>query len=154
VHERVFDYLYNDYAETNSSVCSASDGKFWKKKKSVIDVNTVIANPCGFKGKRQVYSKHGDVFTFEGTGESKKCFNIIENVVWPAMPEKDKKSICVRGRPCPIDEIEHPSVHGYHFYAMSVYYFALDCMRYLGSAALPHWYDCFILTIYFFNSPL
>jgi hypothetical protein len=156
VHERVFDYLYTTYTGTNASLCSVNDGKLWKKKKNycVFDVNTVIPNPCSFKGKRQVYSQGGNVFTFEGTGESKKCFNIIEKIVWPAMPEKDKKSICVRGRPCPIDEIEHPSVHGYHFYAMSVYYFALDCMRYIGSAELPYWYDslcflCFIFSISF-----
>lgn len=47
-------------------------------------------------------------------------------------------SRCVQG-PCPIDSIVHPSVSGHHFYAMSVYYYALDCVRALGPEPLPHW---------------
>lgn len=48
-------------------------------------------------------------------------------------------SRCVQG-PCPIEDIVHPSVAGQHFYAMSVYYYALDCVRELGPEPLPHWY--------------
>lgn len=47
-------------------------------------------------------------------------------------------SRCVRG-PCPIDSVVHPSVAGQHFYAMSVYFYALDCVRELGPEPLPHW---------------
>ena len=45
---------------------------------------------------------------------------------------------CSHG-PCAIDDIYHPSVQGHKFYAMSVYYYALDCVRQLGPEPLPHW---------------
>ena len=41
--------------------------------------------------------------------------------------------------PCAVDEVEHPGVSGHHFFAMSVYYFALDCVRKFSPEPLPHW---------------
>ena len=41
--------------------------------------------------------------------------------------------------PCPVDMIEHPSVKGHHFYAMSVYFYALHCIKYYSPIPLLHW---------------
>jgi hypothetical protein len=41
--------------------------------------------------------------------------------------------------PCPVDMIEHPSVKGHHFYAMSVYFYALHCIKHYSPIPLLHW---------------
>jgi hypothetical protein len=41
--------------------------------------------------------------------------------------------------PCYIDNIEHPSLDGHKFYGMSVYFYALDCVRELSGVELEHW---------------
>jgi len=41
--------------------------------------------------------------------------------------------------PCPVDRIDHPSVQGHHFYAMSVYFYALHCIKYYSPISLLHW---------------
>jgi hypothetical protein len=46
---------------------------------------------------------------------------------------------CIPGRPCPVDGIVHPEVRGHSFYAMSVYYYALDSMRWFGPDELAQW---------------
>lgn len=97
----------------------------------------VIPNPCSFKDYKMPYLSR---FIFVGTGEGQKCMDIIERVIWPTLGDEELKTACMRGRPCPIESIEHPSVRGHHFYAMSVYFYALDCMRQMGPEEIPHWY--------------
>jgi hypothetical protein len=122
-----------------------------------------IHNPCGFKGQtfiehNKILSRHENPQIFEksallakvfphfddiwtkgvtvryiGNGEGEQCFHLIEKVVW------DENNTCVRGKPCPIDEVEHPSIEGHHFYAMGCYLFAFDSMKLLGPGALEHW---------------
>ncbi|RYH16494.1 hypothetical protein EON65_29995 [archaeon] len=62
---------------------------------------------------------------------------IIERVIWPE--DTGESATVKRRRGQPIDEIEHPSVGGHHFYAMSVYYYALDCMRQFGPDDFEFW---------------
>lgn len=40
---------------------------------------------------------------------------------------------------CPVDNIKHPSIGDQRFYGMSVYYYAFDCVRQLGSQQLSSW---------------
>lgn len=63
----------------------------------------------------------------------------IQRVIWPELDEEGLKAAYRKGRPSPIESIEHPSVHGHHFYAMSVYFYALDCVRHVGPLPLTHW---------------
>jgi hypothetical protein len=128
VHERVYQYLHQNHLDTQNC-------EVYHRESEECDI-FLIPNPCGFKGYRHSY--HENV-TFEGTGEGEKCFHIIERVIWPQLSKEDQEIACLRGTPCPIDEIEHPSVHGHRFFAMSAYYFALDVMRIFGPAQLPSW---------------
>ena len=41
---------------------------------------------------------------------------------------------------CPVDNVKHPSIGDQRFYGMSVYYYAFDCVRQLGSQQLSAWY--------------
>jgi hypothetical protein len=40
---------------------------------------------------------------------------------------------------CALDGVAPPKLGG-HFYAMSVYYYALDSVRHLGDRDIPDWY--------------
>ncbi len=130
IQERVFDYIYTSFIGNITQEDLEMDGD----EKCIKAV--VIPNPCGFSGHKQPYL--GRVI-FRGTGEAKKCMDIIERVIWPSLGEQEMKAAYVKGRPSPIESIEHPSVHGHHFYAMSVYFYALDCARHVGPEVLPFW---------------
>lgn len=112
VRERVLDYLL-----------SQQDG-------SVPEV----LNHCGFRNHMEGReATNGNTsYTFIGTGQSEKCIAAIEKVLWPTAATSHGTSL-------PIDDIVHPDVHGNHFYAMSVYFFALDCVREMGPMELEHW---------------
>lgn len=163
IHERVLEYLYNSHMENkrveeasnpsaNSMVSEEYVENQLDEEGNIVTIEKKcrkenIPNPCDFKGHKHPFMSH---VIFEGTGEGKKCMNIIEKVIWPTITDQsDINSECFRGRPCPIDEIEHPSVQGHHFYAMSVYFYALDCMRQLGPGKMQHWYVCLTLTSLF-----
>jgi hypothetical protein len=137
VQERVLEFIRSNYVapdNTLDKVCAEDDEERCLDSKQSPTV--IIPNPCDFVGHRNLLQ--GAIL--EGTGEGRKCFDMIESVVWPVIiNESDVSSECFRGRPCPIEEIEHPSVKGHHFYAMSVYFFALDCMREIGPIAIAHW---------------
>jgi hypothetical protein len=38
-----------------------------------------------------------------------------------------------------VDSVSLPVTQGHDFYAMSVYYYAFDCIRHLGDETLPMW---------------
>jgi len=153
VRERVQNHIYT----TQSSFAGSSvEG---------IDLQVVGSNdtsdmhylkyPCGVAGYTEAYR---DNYVFVGTGQSEACVHILEHIMWVEGTETGATSAeilqesvdivetlssapfrqCPVG-PCAIDEVSHPTVNGHHFYAMSVYYYALDCVRQLGPAALPHW---------------
>lgn len=134
VQERVLEYIYaSSVSEKQSQPETCGDDQVCEHQPDQI---ITIPNPCGFVGHTVSWKNA----MLQGTGEGKKCFEMIERVIWPAIPNmSDINGECFKGRPCPIEEIEHPSVKGHHFYAMSVYFFALDCMRQLGPVKLNHW---------------
>lgn len=102
-----------------------------------------ISNPCTFPGHELlVEDGEGKGLVLVGSGRGDLCVELIRDVMWP----RDEDEHCEaasqeRGAkgPCPIEGVEHPPLTG-HFYAMSVYYYAIDCIRMLGSESLPHWY--------------
>lgn len=144
VQERVLDHIYITYIAdmkaggVNVSIeksNSSNDGEEEKDKDCCHDP-IVVPNPCGFRDHTMPYFSH---IIFKGTGEGEKCMEIIERVIWPTLDNEELKTACMRGRPCPIESIEHPSVRGHHFYAMSVYFYALDCMRHVGPYPIGSW---------------
>lgn len=87
----------------------------------------VVENPCTFVGYEE---KFDGQYVLKGTGQAEKCVEVIKQVLWP---EGHCGSV-----PCYIDGIEHPPLQG-EFYAMSVYFYALDCIRMHGEVDLPMW---------------
>jgi hypothetical protein len=88
---------------------------------------TVVDNPCGFVGHEE---KIDDQYVLRGTGKGVECVEAIKAVLWPA-------GQC-DGTPCFIDDVAHPPLQG-EFYAMSVYFYAIDCIRQHGTMKLAAW---------------
>jgi Golgi nucleoside diphosphatase len=88
--------------------------------------SVVIENPCTFIGHEEG-SSLSEEYSFIGTGSAKKCVELIKKVIWP-------EGVC-SNPPCAVDGIVHPPIGG-EFYGMSVYYYGLDCIRYLGPKTL------------------
>jgi GDA1/CD39 (nucleoside phosphatase) family len=97
---------------------------------SISSPPAVISNPCTFMGHEHVFSEQKNI-TLTGSGDSEECIEVIKRVVWPLEE-------CVGQTPCHIDGIIHPPLSG-HFYGMSVYFYAMDCIRQLGSTTLDSW---------------
>lgn len=149
VRDRVLDYLQNRFLALQAN--ASSDGQAGAiaaaTESSAINSGSLslsepreFGNPCGFIGRvvERRSDKSPPVY-FRGTGNATQCIEIIENVIWPLSTANDRIGRGSMRNSKPIDEIEHPDVRGYRFYAMSVYYFALDCMRELGPSDLDHW---------------
>lgn len=118
---------------------------------------TVVMNPCTFPGYEMLWN---DTYLMQGTGDSTRCVQLIKQVLWPDDSSSDKTdstdsdtdtqndghtdsdtitsshSELSRGRY--VDDIHHPPLKGY-FYGMSVYFYALDCVRQLGPVQLVDW---------------
>jgi hypothetical protein len=97
-----------------------------------------ILNDCLFKNYSELFfdpsESKKEIYTLHGTGDVVKCKAALRSVLWP--------DGCTRSaeRPsCSLDNIAHPSIVGNSFFGMSVYYFALDCVRFLGVKDLIHW---------------
>ena len=90
---------------------------------------TAVENPCAFAGHEEWFKGHRLV----GTGQANLCGKEIRRMLWDEEHEK-----CTPLQPCGLDGIEHPPLTG-QFLAMSVFFFALDCMKQLGPSDLPHW---------------
>lgn len=106
----------------------------------------VLHNPCAFRGY-ELEANEGLVV--RGTGDGRQCIEVIKEVIWPgnqcwqddlpAENSDESTSLSSSKRPCYVDGIEHPPIRG-HFYGMSVYFFAIDCVRHLGSTNLHTWF--------------
>jgi len=88
-----------------------------------------VENPCAFPGHEEWFKGHRLV----GTGEAGLCGKEIRRMLWDEEHEK-----CTPNEPCGLDGVRHPPLTG-QFLAMSVFFFALDCMKQLGPFDLPHW---------------
>ena len=64
-------------------------------------------------------------------GDPAACVREIKSLVWPGG--------CTPGAACAVDGVAHPPLR-HQFYGMSVYFFALDCVKhFLGDQGLPNW---------------
>jgi len=82
----------------------------------------VIYNPCSFKG----YISEWKGYTFHGTGDADKC-TIEVNRLIPHHKEPTDEALSSRT----VGGVEHPPIRG-HFFAMSLFFFTLDCLRELS----------------------
>lgn len=90
-----------------------------------------LSNPCALVGHEYI----ADGAVLKGSGQSKQCIEIIKEVIWSGY---DAKS-CQEEAPCAVDGVTHPPLSG-RFYGMSVYFYAVDCIRQLGPYDFPNWY--------------
>jgi hypothetical protein len=100
----------------------------------------VVLNPCAFKGYEHIIinnninnNNNNKTFILQGTGDGPECIKILKKVIWP-------DTNCEVGKACPIDGIVTPPLKNHFFYAMSVYFFALDCVKELGPERLDSWW--------------
>jgi len=158
VRERVLKYIYDTQTSTDVPVPVVGEVQV----EGVVAANTnqtttllYLQNPCALQDHTEPYLHN---YVFVGTGQPDACVKLLEHIMWiegaetgateAQILQEDADIIetltsaafqqCVKG-PCSIDAVSHPTVEGHHFYAMSVYYYALDCVRQLGPAPLPHW---------------
>lgn len=154
VRERVLNHIY---ATTHTRISDSTVEEIELQMTSLTNSThkMYLKNPCGMAGYTEPYR---DNYIFIGTGQPEACVRILEHIMWVEGTETGataaeilQESVdivetlsgapfhqCSVG-PCAIDNVSHPTVNGHHFYAMSVYYYALDCVRQLGPASLPHW---------------
>ncbi|KAG5180166.1 nucleoside phosphatase family-domain-containing protein [Tribonema minus] len=99
----------------------------------------VIANPCAHAGHAETFEGHA----LEGAGDAHACAALVREVLWggaeeggAACPPRGGEG--EGGGGCPVDGVAMPPVAG-DFYAMSVFFYGLDCVRQLGPAPLAAW---------------
>lgn len=80
-----------------------------------------LANPCGFRGHRQTHDYHGEKRVLVGTGDAAACSEGLVKAL----------RLSHNGRPALTDGM--PAVDGIGFYAMSVFYYALDAARHYSA---------------------
>lgn len=110
-------------------------------------------NPCMFVGRRELVSlRDGSIISLsgdevpdslsaivlQGSGDSIKCATLIEEIIWPSSNTPGECRLS--DERCPIDGVLPPTMEDLHFYGMSAYYYALDCVRELGPNHIAHWY--------------
>jgi hypothetical protein len=87
----------------------------------------------------------------EGSGDSVACASLVEEILWPTSTAEGGSGGCrAPGARCPIDGVLPPMMEDLHFFGMSAYYYALDCVRELGPSHIAHWYNtqsCLLLSI-------
>lgn len=98
-----------------------------------------VLNHCLFRNYTELYFDPATdklkMYLMHGTGEVEKCKEALRAVLWPEGCQRTKL------RPsCSLDNVMHPPIAGNSFFGMSVYYFALDCVRFLGVEDLTHWW--------------
>ena len=88
-----------------------------------------LDNPCSFVDDTEPYGK----YILRGSGKSEECVDEIKQIMWG----KGDCSID-SDTTCPLAGVSPPNLGG-HFYAMSVYFYALDSVRHLGDREIPDW---------------
>jgi len=126
VQDRVSKYLIERIEERKASEDERIKNKMNEFKS---EIPRIINNPCYPKGYEEYHLEN--TILFHGTGDSTQCVHIIREVLWPegGCPTK----------PCPLDGVVHPPVEGLEFFGMSVYFYAIDCIRHLSSVDLHAW---------------
>lgn len=140
VRDKVLQRIYRKYSAPDkiSSLSTAA--------------NATIENPCAFPQHSEEYQ--GSMLT--GTGEGTKCVDLIVDTLWGGEAGEGAHDCCLynhfaadadelRSRctaesvVCGVDQKRPPSPVGHDFFAMSVYFYAFDCIRQLGDTGLPAW---------------
>ena len=125
--ERLWDaWIDDEHQNADPNACIAKEMK--------------IANPCSFVGLEQEWRG----FTFIGTGDAQACSKQVrrliphhENVVDPeSLQDGTSDSDFSEGGV--VGGVPHPPIRGIRFYAMSLYFFALDCLRELSGHEALH----------------
>ncbi|CAM9423834.1 unnamed protein product [Chrysoparadoxa australica] len=88
----------------------------------------VLENPCGFHGRKEELRG----VELQGTGDAEACTDVIRAAMWGA-----DGAACRGGELCAIGDVAMPPISG-DFYAMSVFFYGLDCVRQLGPVDLDH----------------
>eukprot|EP00428_Durinskia_dybowskii_P066965 CAMPEP_0170365636 /NCGR_PEP_ID=MMETSP0117_2-20130122/6004_1 /TAXON_ID=400756 /ORGANISM="Durinskia baltica, Strain CSIRO CS-38" /LENGTH=547 /DNA_ID=CAMNT_0010620199 /DNA_START=104 /DNA_END=1747 /DNA_ORIENTATION=+ len=166
IRERILQHIYESHARLTANTRDTTTDKADSRNATDVLDAVMLENPCAFADYLDAYV---DQYIFLGTGNATECVKLIERIVWAdgveigstegelftdgvavegsaeLNPELSSSQFypsegigCVRG-PCAIEEVLHPSVQGHRFYAMSVYFYALDCVRQLGPEPLHHW---------------
>lgn len=84
--------------------------------------NKVILNPCSFNG----YESEWKGFTLRGTGDAKKCTREVNRLI-PHHQDTTEDIATIKI----VGGVSHPPIRG-HFFAMSLFFFTLDCLRELS----------------------
>ncbi len=129
---------------------------------------TYVSNPCGNPGHEESYDDYNGAVTgvvMRGIGDVEECLRVIRKVMWPntastssssSSPEEEnekdiEKPSCIPQNwdteACAIDGMSHPHVTKIsddeprvrEYFAMSVYYYALDCIRSFAPTTIEEW---------------
>jgi GDA1/CD39 (nucleoside phosphatase) family len=108
-----------------------------------------VPNPCGFVGHTEVHADH----LLVGIGDAPACTEVMRTVLWGEQRDCFTSSYSDDGHSadgysddsytssssysagCPIDGVPMPTLKG-DFFAMSVFFYGLDCVRELGPCSL------------------
>jgi GDA1/CD39 (nucleoside phosphatase) family len=116
-----------------------------------------VPNPCGFVGHTEVHAGH----LLVGIGDASDCTEVMRTVLWGDQREcfasrysdsysddsysddsytsssSSSSGSTGYSAGCPIDGVPMPALTG-DFFAMSVFFYGLDCVRELGPCSLEH----------------
>lgn len=107
----------------------------WESLAPIGGKGGVVANPCTFKGHEDELNG----WKLVGTGDSEACAELMRQVLWGEMHEAcSAEGLFTEGNVCAIDDVQMPAVRG-DFYAVSVWYYAMDCVRHHAPTSLENW---------------
>jgi len=156
MRDRVWDLITQEYlAATDSGIDGQTVVEIEVNMSGEAASTIQIPNPCTFPGHESLWN---DTYLMRGTGNSSHCVQLITQILWPDVDSNndndddddddivtspadshsvsDHKGQKSGGRY--VDHVPHPPLKGF-FYGMSVYFYALDCVRELGPMQLHEW---------------
>lgn len=98
-----------------------------------------VENPCAPTGHSVQHEESHT--TLVGSGHAENCYEAVTEVIWEDKgcdAALSKSSLSSTSQPCYIMGVEHPPLQG-KFYAMSVYFYALDAVHQLGAEKIKNW---------------
>ena len=102
--------------------------------------SNTVENPCAPAGHSVLLGRDRGT-TLVGSGHAEGCYEALTEVMWEeksCAAASYKKSLAEDEPPCYIMGVEHPPLKG-KFYAMSVYFYALDAVHQLGQEKIKNW---------------
>lgn len=131
----------------------------------------VVSNPCLFRGATDTLVVGEKEIQFAGTGDPVACGRTIREYIWGQshVMTDDESHVCevdlhelllpeepvptsaastetavTTKKPCPLNDVLLPHPVEGEFYAMSLYYYAFDCLNMLGPEELSNWCVSFL----------